>query len=199
MIEHPSFLQLDRHALGANLPGVAEHISSCEVCAKYVESLAPRAEAPAWAIGSTARPRRWWPAALAASILAAALYFGTGYPPPYVGLKGAPNVFVYVKRGEEIARWSGAAIRAGDALRLGVDGAGFDHVAVLAGEEKQLVHRGPLERGEVLLPFSLVVDEFGDLESITVVLGKRPLADDELSRAGDDLQRIELRLEKERP
>src|SRR3982751_923570 len=61
---HPSFLELDRHALGGARADVATHVAGCESCQARLAHPGPASEVPAWARQLEHRRRSWfsWPA-----------------------------------------------------------------------------------------------------------------------------------------
>src|SRR5439155_8785211 len=134
---HPSFLELDRLALGSADPQAAAHIESCETCRAQVSRVQQAPPVPAWVgnLGSAKSSRRtWWAgsvgalAAIALVLIVATPRRGRNGDP---GAKGAPSVAVYVKRGDVVSLWDGhAPFASGDALRLKISPQGFGRVAV---------------------------------------------------------------------
>ena len=212
MNEHPSYLRLDRHALGHPDPEVLDHLDHCDACRTYVEGLAPAALVPAWARSERRAPRRlWrWPVAGAAVAAAAvaALLVVRAPESAYVGQKGEPSVVAYVKRGDAVRRWTGRPVRPGDALRLAVLAPGYRWIAVFtpSGDGYRSLHQSALagEGSEQLLPVSFGVDEDGDRERILVVLlpevpPRTPLSSPFAATGVEDDRRItRLVFEKER-
>jgi hypothetical protein len=149
---HPSYLELDRHALGAAAAQTTAHVAGCERCRLYVESVPNAGELPAWLAAAPSprrarhdrlararnrapRPRRW---ALAVGGLAAAaaLLFAVLRPVPrddaYDGVKGTPSVGVYVLRAGRVGLWDGTPLVAGDRIRLEVTPEQFRRVSVFS-------------------------------------------------------------------
>jgi hypothetical protein len=135
---HPSFLALDRHALGLERPEIVAHVAGCATCRAHVAAVEPPSEAPAWALrlgprrapgfawwplGPRLRALRWGALAFASAFVLwrAAGHFTTGahiggyvgghagaYVGTYVGTKGDPVLWLYVKHGERVELWNGS-------------------------------------------------------------------------------------------
>lgn len=197
--EHPSFLALDR-AAGSPLPLAAqEHLSHCEACASHVARVQEPEPVPGWVRALEAPARRrglgWfgWSGALFAVTLAsfALLVWPHGevteQATPYVGVKGAPALALYVKRGEQVSVWDGTGpVRPGDRLRLQLASQEYAHVWVGTEDGRsQLVrlYSAPLPAGGELLPPSWSVDGEGRVERLLVVLSREPLGEARLRQA----------------
>ena len=156
---HPSYLELDRFALGA--PGVlttTAHVGACDRCRRHVETLreAPpilpglrdRLASPA-AAAALAGAGRWlaWfrgprigAVGLAGTLAIAGLIWITRAPHAplvgYDGVKGLPSVWIYVKRDNELALWDGERpLEARDRLLLKIDPQDLTHVDVFSRDE----------------------------------------------------------------
>jgi hypothetical protein len=156
---HPSYLELDRFALGA--PGAlatAAHVGACDRCRRHVETLR---EAPAVPSGLRDRlaspatdspldgPRRWpgWfrgprigAVGLAGALAVGALVWIAREPRApvvgYDGVKGLPSVWIYVKRDNELGLWDGERpLEPRDRLRLKIDPQDLTHVDVFTRDE----------------------------------------------------------------
>ncbi len=157
--DHPSYLELDRFALGA--PGTlttTAHVGACDRCRRHVESLreappippglrdrlaSPAASAPVSAV------RRWlaWlrgprigAVGLAGAVAIAALLWVAreSHPPriEYDGAKGLPSVWIYVKHDNDLALWDGERpLEARDRLRMKIDPQDLTHVDVFTRDE----------------------------------------------------------------
>ncbi len=185
MTGHPSEYALDRAALGAATPDVADHVARCSRCSDAVAARRAPVEPPAWLasvkLGPERRRRpRWWilpiPLLAAAAALVVAVHGGT-IRDGAAGLreKGAPRVTVFVKRGDAVAPWDGrAAIRPGDRLAISVRGSGYAHVSIAsltAPETPAVLWAGPLQQdGDTVTPLSFRVDAQGGDEVLSVVL-----------------------------
>lgn len=184
MSPHPSYLELDRIALGA-APG--EHVASCPRCRAYVDSVAPiDGAAPGWVgalAGGPRRPRWRWLGGGAMVLAVATIALVVAWPRPSrrpaSTAKGGPAVAVHIKRGDHVFTWDGrAAIQPGDRLRLEVSPAGFAHVGVFTptGERLLPLYHAELP-GTAVLPPAWEVDRAPGPEILVVVLSDRPVAD----------------------
>jgi hypothetical protein len=158
-VGHPSYLELDRFALGApGLLSTAAHVGACERCRRHIETLrdAPpippelrdRASSPATA-ASLAGVYRWlaWlrgprlgAVGLAGALAVAGLIGITRAPQApvagYDGAKGLPSVWIYVKRDNDLVLWDGERpLEARDRLRLKIDPQDLTHVDVFTNDE----------------------------------------------------------------
>jgi hypothetical protein len=144
---HPSFLALDRAALGSRTATLSQHLSECERCRAHVDWIAGAAAAPEMPrLARVAAPRHplrrrpavraWLSAATAAAAVAVAVValvgrgdrdqLGAGHRAApaarEVGFdtsKGARAVGVYVLRGRRTFLWNGSEpIAPGDTIRL---------------------------------------------------------------------------------
>jgi hypothetical protein len=232
MSEHLSYYALDRLRLGE--PARAEeraHLQRCPACAGYLQPQSQ--EPPSWLSGVRlpprpprgtplgARLRNWRFLVPAFSAVAAAAAVAVVYPriatktdPPGLREKGAPAVQLFVKRGTRVFPWNGRTLRAGDRLRVEVNGAGFGFVSIAghsAAEPKPvLLYDGALGKGTQLLPLSFRVDDEGKQEILSVIFGRQPVPADLHARArepdpgsaepgGEPTWRQILVLEKEAP
>jgi hypothetical protein len=190
---HPSYLELDRHALGAAAQATtAGHVAECERCRAYLESMPSTEGMPAWLpaarsplrvqrtrplrVQSTRpqRTRRW---ALATSCLAAAaalflVWLRARPEPSYDGVKGAPGVGVYVLRAGQVQLWDGAPLEAGDRIRLEVAPEQFRRVSVFSlaqAERPRGLYAGPVTPGvRQVLPKAWQVDAAPTPEQLAV-------------------------------
>jgi hypothetical protein len=195
--EHPSFLELERHALGAARSDVGAHLAACAACRERL----PRVDAsavPTWARALGPRRRGWgarlagaWsvPRALlvggAAFAGVAALWVGGAHAPrdrgasvvaPETATKGAPDVRLFIKRGERVEPWDGSEpVVAGDLLRLEVRPEGFPHISVFEVARDDTYARiydaAIAPRGATALPTAWRVDATPGTETLLVVLG----------------------------
>jgi hypothetical protein len=64
MDTHPSFLELDRAALGQGAPLTADHVKGCPRCQAHLKTLEEPIAVPAWATAlrrpQTERKPSWW-------------------------------------------------------------------------------------------------------------------------------------------
>ena len=136
-----------------------------------------------------------------AAVVCAALVWITGgnFGTPvgshdYVGTKGGPELWLYVKRRKNVALWNGTdPVIPGDLLRLKIQPDRFKHITVFgakrtaAGEISRL-YDGAIASGEATaLPFSMVVDAEPGNETLLVVLGSAAVGPDQVDKvlAGD--------------
>ncbi|MCP3143239.1 hypothetical protein [Pyxidicoccus xibeiensis] len=196
--QHPSFLELDRAALGVRSASLEQHLKTCVECGVYLGRVTQAEPLPTWARAlGTDTPvrepsgwRRWtWPvlatAALACGVLVFVLVPGppTGEAPGYVASKDAPAVAVHIKRGEQVFLWDGRApIAPEDRLRLSVASGEHRYVTVAArssdgGEEWSLLFAGPLssDEPETVLPESWRVDAAPGEERLRIIFSVEPL------------------------
>jgi hypothetical protein len=196
---HPSFLQLDRFALGAANPQVAAHVEDCATCRAQVSRAQQSPPVPAWVgeIRTAKRLRRaWWLGGLGA-VAAVAVVLMIAMRPPRLdgdtGAKGAPSVAIYVKRGEAISLWDGRAPFApGEAFRVKISPQGFERVAIasLRGDALTELYAAPVNaRGESVLPPSWTLDSEPGPEVLLLVFSHAPLSEDGLRGAAARLPR----------
>jgi hypothetical protein len=191
---HPSFLALDRAALGSSSVELRAHIERCEACRAYVESLT---EAPP--VSSLPELRRraqrqtqrlyraWWAFAPLAAAACALLFFGlrprddrTEGSSGYVGAKGFASVWIYVKHGPRTELWDGKRpLSAGDQLRLKVDPGDYSQVAVYSLKQQDAPERlyaGTATPGVTsTLPDAWELDAEPGAERLVVVLSHAPV------------------------
>jgi hypothetical protein len=195
---HPSFLALDRLAAGATLPDVSAHVQGCATCRAHVEGVTAPGEVPAWARAISALEaapparRRAWLAGLTFGVAAVAGVVLVATRPAsvdsgaYLGMKGAPEMWLHVNRDGKVTRWDGKdGVRPGDSLRLEVQGGGFRHVNVFtptaAGYER--LYAGALVGdGRTALPVAWKVDERPGDERLLVILAPAEVAPAEVAR-----------------
>ena len=198
MNAHPSYLELDRFALGGGSSATRSHAENCPRCGVHLSRLAEPGPMPAWATRIEQRGGARWAAWLrlprlvalatvgAASAAALVVAVGPKRPPAYDGVKGSPSVALYVRHQGRVALWDGhAAVETGDGVRLKLSSQGFSHVAVatIDGPELTELYIGRLSDGETLLPASWTVDEDAGTEHLAVVFSRRPVSRLELRSA----------------
>ncbi|MBX2799039.1 MAG: hypothetical protein KTR31_15290 [Myxococcales bacterium] len=172
MTPHPSFLALDRHALGDSTAEVEAHVHQCDQCRAYVGTIR-RDPGPA-PLGLMQRAeRRWWrwpalvlPLVAVGAALAAILWSPVAED-PWLATKGHPHVEVWVRSDQRVYAFDGRPLSAGDSIRLRVDPAGFDHVEVRTGRD--VLYTGQLH-GPEDLPASWRLDHAPGPERIEITL-----------------------------
>jgi len=199
---HPSFLELDRFALGAPLAlTTAAHVGACDRCRRHVETVREAPPVPAElrdrlaAPAADSRPAgvlRWpgWlrgprigAVGLAGALAIGALVFIAREPRApvvgYDGVKGLPSVWIYVKRDNELALWDGERpLEARDRLRLKIDPQDLTHVDVFTRDDAiggalAPIFDGRLQPGMVTtLPAAWQLDGNSPRESLIVVLSR---------------------------
>jgi hypothetical protein len=202
---HPSYLALDRHALGLRSVETAAHLETCARCKGHLGALAQPEKIPAWARALERAPQPGLFARMRAKILigsfalataaAAVLVVARPTPASYEGSKGAPSVAVYVKHGEKISLWDGRApLQAGDAIRLKVMGAGYSHLSVelLEGAKRTALYEGGVaDHGETVLPNSWAFDDWAGPEHLLIVFSNSALGNAELELAAQQHPRTQ--------
>lgn len=193
--QHPSFLALDRAALGAPSSEVTKHLTGCDECRRYVQELSqpPRAAELSRIRADVARNDRravrvrWLAAASTLAAAACLLLFAarirphdSEQPASYVGAKGFSSVWIYVKRGSTTQLWDGKqSIAGGDRLRIKVDPAGYRHVEVYsakAAEAPELLYSGSVTPTQsITLPDAWEIDQEPGAERLFVVFSSGPV------------------------
>lgn len=214
---HPSYLELDRLALGASDDeALKAHVTGCEACRAHLDAVAPAASVPAWVLrASAARPRRiapWTSGALGVLALAAALALALLRPPrepDYDTRKGMPSVWVHVQHDDVASPWDGTPLTPGDRIRLEIAPDAYRYVVVFAraadGGAPTLLYRDALapHRPHVL-PKAWRIDDDPRPERLAVVLARYELsaaAALHALRARDpkEIQVLEITLPKRAP
>lgn len=198
-ISHPSYLALDRAALGTPSVEVARHLEGCAECRAYVEALAEPAPASGFVrvqqrVDAERRSKLRSAFTLLPLLAAAAgvllfvalrpqpeLPAGPREEAPYIGTKGFTSVWIYVKHGSSSELWDGKrALFAGDRLRLKLDPGRFRHVAVYSvknADEPSLLYQGNVRPGQsVTLPDAWEVDAEPGAERLLVAFSDAALA-----------------------
>jgi hypothetical protein len=188
-MSHPSYLELDRHALGAGEAGTDQHLADCAQCRAYVAAARPADVVPAWVSELDKAPSRrtrsvWIGAALAAA--AALLFMWRPAEEPYVGTKGMPSALVYVHRDHTTTLWDQAPLHAGDRIRIEVAPEEFAHVSVFStgprGDAQAPLYSGTLKPfARTLLPKAWQLDAAGDAEHLAIVFSRAQLSTDAAS------------------
>jgi hypothetical protein len=178
MEAHPSFLELDRHALKASTEATRLHVDACAECQAYLGRLQMEVAMPAWVREPRARASRWRIFALAGTFAAASVagvvaYRAAGFgTSPAIGIEKAngPGLALYIKRGDRVILWDRREpVYPGDSLRLQIAPQGFRHVRVTSGAEA--LYEGDLATGATdFLPLSWRVDDAPGAETIDVTL-----------------------------
>ena len=185
---HPSFLQLDRIALGEDAPDWSLHLSNCAPCSAYLDRQRQPVKAPEWT--RVPRPRilpfRWLPSLVAAGALGAVglALVAIRASTPVTAAKGTPSVAVYVQRGDAIALWDGEQpLAPGDRLQLEIRPEGMPAVAVAlrtpAGAWERL-YQGRLTGVTGRIPESWRLDAAPGPETLGIALSRQPLSSAEL-------------------
>jgi hypothetical protein len=204
--QHPSYLALDRAALGSRTAELDRHLAECERCRAHIERVSEPVAVPSAAVlerharrAPMRRPsaRRGWlgglAAAAAAAVLLVAVLTGREGARPArpadrvaseVGFdtaKGGRAVGVYVLRGRHTFLWNGTEpVAPGDSIRLKLvpDGMTQAHVFSLSrASELVLLHRARIVPDrDALLDAAWKVDGVGEREVLIVVLSADPLS-----------------------
>lgn len=188
--DHPSFLALDRAALGGTSPGLDQHLDSCAQCRDYIESLdEPPTASGLVDVRRTLEQRRKTMSRLWAVVPMVAVACGLvlfvlhpqpelphtlpAQPPPYVAAKGFVSVWIYVKHGTNTELWDGTKpLFVGDQLRLKVDPGRFRRVEVYSVKPPgapTLLYAGSVVPGQsATLPEAWEVDAEPGAERLVV-------------------------------
>jgi hypothetical protein len=194
MVSHPSYLQLDRLALGDGSPDLAAHVEGCRECGAHLGRLllpvaVPR-ELP------RAKSRKWLWSLLALSLSSAAAVAVVVLPQRHPGVtaKGSPSVAVYLRRAGRVSLWDGVhPLQAGDAVQLKVQSFGYSRITVGAVESKQVqtLYEGEAQPGTAtLLPQAFTLDGRGG-DALLVVFSRAPLTPEDLRAARESRRRDE--------
>jgi hypothetical protein len=193
MNPHPSYLALDRAALGEVSEPLRAHLSACSDCSGYVASLHDAPIAGELELRrrveqtQRAKVRKWWAIVPVAAAACGLLFLGQRTLTPqliehgYVGAKGFPSVWIYVKHGNGTELWDGKrALFAGDKLRLKVDPGHFRRVEVYSvpsGAAPERLFQGDVRPGESFtLPDAWELDAAPGTERLVVVLSNGPVS-----------------------
>ncbi|MER2565395.1 MAG: hypothetical protein ABTQ32_32015 [Myxococcaceae bacterium] len=145
MSEHPSFLALDRHALGASTAEVATHVAACPTCRAHLDALLVPAPLPPRVLELRPSPPWWrvrWVQVLlpVAAALVLVVAFWSRAPSEEVRAKGTPTAIAWVKRGDDVSPWKGAPLVVGDSVRFQVAPEGLSRVTVIDGTTKTVLY-----------------------------------------------------------
>lgn len=192
--DHPSFLALDRAALGGTSPGLNQHLDGCAQCRGYVESLGePPMASGLVDVRRTLEQRRktmsWLWALVPAVAAACGLVLIVRHPqpdlphappPPYVAAKGFLSVWIYVKHGANTELWDGKKpLFVGDQLRLKVDPGRFRRVEVYSVKPPgapTLLYAGSVVPGQsATLPEAWEVDAEPGAEQLLVTFSNEAI------------------------
>lgn len=187
MSEHPSFLALDRHALGEPTADVILHVAGCAECRAHVEAARVASPIPAQLLDlvPTPVPRfRWWrspwvrrgiPLAIACAIpIYVGAYVGVGQyvakrerpvhrRPPVVDVKGAPTAAAWVKHGDTVTLWRGTPLEPGDAVRFQVVLEHFTRVTVIDATSKTVLYEAVVTKEATTPAWTLDASPGGDV------------------------------------
>jgi hypothetical protein len=181
MTAHPSFLRLDKLALGLEDKECSAHLASCDQCRAHQGRLEQPVAVPRSVRELAAKQRPLWPRLvfLAGAVAAVALVVGPRGTREMVTSKGNPSVAVYVKRGERVSLWDGQQpLRAGDSVQLKVQPAGFSLVTVgsVEGSDVREIYRAKAAGDSaVLLGQAFTLDGAAADEQLLIVFSRDPV------------------------
>lgn len=170
MTEHPSFLALDRHALGDSTPVVTAHLSGCGECRAHVEAAMVAAPIPTRVL-ELRPPLRvaWWELRwvqvllpLAATAVLAVVLINRE-PADDVRAKGSPTAIAWVKRGDDVSRWTGSPLLPGDAVRFQVAVEHFTRVTVIDATSKTVLYEAVVTKETTTPAWTLDASPGGDV------------------------------------
>lgn len=180
MTEHPSFLALDRHALGDATPAVTSHLTVCADCRAHVEAVMVASPIPARVMDLRQAPApRWWELRwiqvliplVATAVLAVVLI--NRAPADEVRAKGSPTAIAWVKRGEDVSRWTGTPLVPGDAVRFQVAVEHFTRLTVIDATSKTVLYEAVVSNETTTPAWTLDASPGGDV--VWVVLSNEPV------------------------
>jgi hypothetical protein len=203
--QHPSYLALDRAALGSRTAALSRHLAECERCRAHVDRIAEPVAVPGAveldrpgrrAVERRQPARRGWlnglAAAATAAVLLVALLIGRDRDEPprpadtpaetgFDTAKGGRAVGVYVLRGRHTFLWNGnEPVEPGDSIRLKLVPEGMTQVHVFSpsgARELALLHRARIAPDrDALLDAAWRVDGVGEREVLIVVLSAESLS-----------------------
>lgn len=187
MSEHPSFLALDRHALGEPTADVILHVAQCAECRAHVEAARVASPIPARVLElvPTPVPRiRWWrspwvrrgiPLAIACAIpIAVVGSVGVGQyvarrehlvqrHPSVVNVKGTPTAVAWVKHGDTVTLWRGTPLEPGDAVRFQVVMEHFTRLTVVDATSKSVLYEAVVTKETTTPAWTLDGSPGGDV------------------------------------
>jgi hypothetical protein len=170
MTAHPSFLTLDRHALGESTPAVSSHVAGCLTCRAHVDAVMVAAPIPARVLEVRPAPApRWlelrWLQVLVPLVATAglAVVLINRPPPDDVRAKGSPTAVAWVKRGDEVSAWTGAPLVPGDAVRFQVVLEHFTRVTVIDATSKSVLYEAVVTKETTTPAWTLDAAPGGDV------------------------------------
>ncbi|NRD61977.1 hypothetical protein HRD49_09430 [Corallococcus exiguus] len=223
---HPSFIELDRAALGSPSPSLAQHLKTCAECGAYLERVTRPEPVPAWARALGTEPlratrrlewMRWGLPLLATAALGCLVLLFVprtrgAEETEYQGPKGAPSVAVHIKRGDRVFLWDGRTpLAPEDRIRLQVSSGAHRYVTVAARAPEgpagwTVLFEGPLSsERDTALPTSWRVDGAGGEETLRILFSGEPLSASQAEALFSEAPRTaklwttELRLPKSPP
>lgn len=169
MTEHPSFLTLDRHALGEASPTVASHLTTCAGCRAHVEAVMVATPIPARVLELRQTAPRWWELRwlqvlvplVATAVLAVVLI--NRAPADDVRAKGSPTAAAWVKHGDTVTLWRGAPLEPGDAVRFQVVMEHFTRVTVVDATAKSVLYEAVVTKETTTPAWTLDASPGGDV------------------------------------
>lgn len=186
MTSHPSFLELDAHAISPRDDETSKHVRECQQCSAHVAAVRIPSPFPSALEQSAEKPPRsftWWPFALATVAVCAVLIIVTRPPPPpheeiITPKGGTPAVALWLKRGDIVTPWKpGERVTRDAAVRWEIAPAGFTHVRVLDRETMTVLFESRVPGDAPVLTPAWTFDGTRPSEKVRVVLTRddRPL------------------------
>lgn len=173
MTDHPSFFTLDAHLVKPDAT-VEAHLAQCQRCSAHLKLVRQPTSMPS-ALRRTRVERRSWEwrllfvPGIAAAAVAVAFVSSLGHTPSTTS-KGSPSARVWLHRADRTVPWNGEPVEPGDAVRVEIASAGFEHLVVFDERTGSVLYEATVSSREPLLTPAWQLDDEGPGERLRVVL-----------------------------